>query len=113
MRKFTSFVLVAAALLTLIPRVFADGTDVVVHLQSQSSITFTANQSSFQLTLPFFSQGATSDPVEITYTIMANNVGRLDDVILAHLGLEFDGIALEARMGTFTQRTGNAHLTAS
>ena len=94
---------------------YADGNaaDVVIHFQSQSSISFTANQSSFQITLPDYQQGTASEALEISYSIMANDVGRLEDLVLVRLMAEFDGIALEARMGTFSDHGGTAHLTAS
>ncbi len=94
---------------------YADGNsaDVVIHFQSQSSISFTASQSSFQITLPDYQQGTASEPVEISYSLMANDVGRLEDLVLVRLLSEFDGVALEARMNNFSVHGGTAHLTAA
>ena len=116
MRQMAVFASILAAVITsplAVPFAAGQSCDVVVHCQSQSSISFNANQSSFQLTLPDYRQGTTSDAVEISYSLLANDVGRLEDLVVVRLMTEFDGIALEGRMGHFTAHGGTAHLTAS
>ncbi len=90
-----------------------DSADLLLHLNSQGSISFTSSQSSFELTLPSYLEGSTSQPAEVSYSIMANDVGRLEDLVLVRLAPEIEGIALEARMGTFVKQGGTARLVAN
>jgi len=89
-----------------------EGVDVVLHLSSQSAITFTSAQSSFNLTLADFSNGSISDTAQIAYSITANDVGRIQDNVMVRMDVLMDGIALEARMDSFSARGNEAHLVS-
>lgn len=52
-------------------------------------------------------------PAEVSYTIMANDVGRLQDLILVRVSPEIEGIALETRMASYAKQGGTARLTAN
>jgi len=94
---------------------FADGDsgEILFHLNSQSSISFTSSQTSFQLTLPGYQSGLTSDVSAVEYQIMANAVGRLEDLVLIRLMSPLEGIAVESRMSQFSKTDGNAHLVSN
>jgi hypothetical protein len=94
---------------------FADGdsAEILFHLNSQSSISFTSSQTSFQLTLPGYQNGMISDSSDVQYQIMANAVGRLEDLVLIRLMSPMDGIAIEGRMGQFSKEAGTAHLVSN
>jgi len=90
-----------------------DSTDLLFHLSAQSSISFTSNQTSFQLTLPGYHQGLTSEPAAIEYQVMANDVGRLSDLVLVRVMSALDGVAIESRMSQFSNVGGTAHLVSN
>lgn len=90
-----------------------DSAELLFHLNSQSSISFTSNQTSFQLTLPGYQNGMTSDPAAVEYQVMANAVGRLEDLVLIRLMSAMDGIAIESRMSQFSKTEGTAHLVSN
>ncbi len=89
-----------------------DGVDVVLHLSSQSAITFTSSQSSFNLTLSDFAAGSVSDTAQIAYSVTANDVGRIQDNVMVRMDVLMDGIALETRMDSFSSRGTQAHLVS-
>ncbi len=114
MRKLTGIAILAGTLFALTPRVLAEGegVDVLLHFNSQSAVSFTSSQSSFDLTLPDFSAGSISPTAEVGYSIIANDVGRIQDVVMAHLDVPIDGIALEVRLGSFSSNGEQSHLVS-
>ena len=93
--------------------VFADGTNVPLEIFSQPAIDFTSDQSSFALGFSDFKKGAATNAVDVTYSIMANDVVKTDDVVLARLDDLFPNIDFRARFGAYTERGGDATLVAS
>ena len=89
-----------------------EGVDVTLHLSSQSAISFTSSQSSFDLTLSAFTTGSASETAQISYSVTANDVGRIQDVVMVRMDVLMDGIALESRLDSFSSRGGNAHLVS-
>lgn len=90
-----------------------DSAELLFHLNSQSSISFTSSQTSFQLTLPGYRNGLVSDAADVEYQVMANAVGRIEDLVLIRLLSPMDGIALESRMSQFSKISGTARLVSN
>ena len=111
-RLWAFLVLVLASFAVLSPNE-GDSADIVFSLNSQSSISFTSSQSSFQLTLPNYQTGTVSPAVTVEYQVMANDVGRLEDLVLARLLTALDGVSLESRMDQFSKTSGTAHLVSN
>jgi len=105
----------AFSVLTFSAGPFAEGdsAELLFHLNSQSSISFTSTETSFQLPLPGYQSGMTSDTAAVEYQIMANDVGRLEDLVLIRLMSSMDGIAIESRMSQFSKTAGTAHLVSN
>ena len=92
---------------------YPQGTSVQLQINSQPAIDFTADQTSFTLTFSDFKKGSTTNTVDVTYSIMANDVVRLDGVILGKLDDLFPSIDFQVDFGSYTKKGGNAHLVES
>ena len=115
MRTKLFWAFLAFSVLTFSAGPFAEGdsAELLFHLNSQSSISFTSRQTSFQLTLPGYQNGLNSDPAFVEYQVMANSVGRLQNLVLIRLMSPMDGIAIESRMSQFSKTSGTAHLISN
>lgn len=92
---------------------FAEGVNVVLHINAERSISFTADQSSLNLTFLSFRKGATTDTAQVTYTLSGNDVNRMQDLILVRMDAEIPGINLQVQAGPYSKRAGNASLVPS
>lgn len=92
---------------------YSQGVQVPIEILSETSIDFTADRASFSLDFSQFTKGATTNTVEVNYTIMANDVVRTKDVVLVKLDDLFPNIALQAQFDSYTKQGGNARLAAS
>ena len=115
MRTKLFWAFLAFSLTALSPGSFAEGdsAELLFHLNSQSSISFTSSQTSFQLTLPGYQNGTVSDAAAVEYQVMANAVGRLEDLVLIRLLSDMEGIAIESRMSQFSKTAGTARLVSN
>jgi len=115
MRTKFFWAFLAFSLIALPPGSLAEGdsAELLFYLNSQSSISFTSSQTSFQLALPGYQNGMISDPATVDYQVMANAVGRLEDLVLIRLMSPMDGIAIEGRMIQFSKTAGTAHLVSN
>ena len=96
-----------------IPSLYSQSGSVQLQIVSASSIDFTADQSSFTLNFSDFKSGSTTNTAEVNYSVLANNVVRSDDVVLARLDEPFPGIAFQAQFGSYAKKGGNSHLVES
>lgn len=92
---------------------YSQGIPISLQIVSQPSLVFMTDQSSFTLFFSNFTSGSVTNIMDVNYNIMANDVTRINDVVLARLDAVFPDIALEAQFGSYVKRGGNAHLTAS
>ena len=92
---------------------YAQGTTIQLEISSQTAIDFTADQSSLVLQFSDFKKNTVTNTMGVTYSIMANDVVRSDDVVSARLDEAFPDISFQASFGTYTERGGDASLSAS
>ena len=90
----------------------AESEVIIFEIDSSSAINFSSNPPSFTLTFPDFRTGARTNRVDVIYSVVANDVVRANDVVFAKLDDLFPNISLQARLGTYTKRSGNASLVA-
>jgi hypothetical protein len=93
--------------------VFGDGKDVVLDINVTRSINFTSDKSSFNLNFQNFQKGSITDTATVVYTLSGNSVTRMQDLILARVDQELPGIALQAQMGSYSKKSGDASLMPS
>ena len=105
-----SFSAAAGLLLFLFTASSVSGADFVLHVDVQESLQFTSSQSSLNFTFPNAEEGAVSDTVDVTYSVISNNAGRTQGLVSVRLDEEFEGIELQAQAGTFQKHGGNAAL---
>ena len=84
-----------------------------LEIVSERCIDFTADRSSFTLTFSSFTAGSVTNSVDVTYSVMSNDVVRSNGVVTARLSDVFPGIDLLAQFGSYTKKAGNASLTAA
>ena len=84
--------------------------DVLLQIEVQNSLNYTSDQSTFELTFPDFTKGSVTNTVSVHYSLMANDVGRMQGVISGHLEAPFPGIDFQARVCPYSRRSGNASL---
>ncbi len=94
------------------PKVEAEGTDILLHVNSQRFLNFTSDQSSLYFTFPNFRNGSVTNEVLVNYTLSGNDVSRMQDLLLARLDLEEAGLEFQARMSGYSKTGGNATLTS-
>lgn len=92
---------------------YAQSREVQLQIESQTAIDFTTDQSSFSLSFTAVTSGSGTNTVDVTYTIMANDVVRVDDVVLARLDDLFPDIHFQGKFGSYSKKGGNASLVAS
>ena len=112
MRDVSRFRAVVFLLMLLLGASIPEGNGVIVtfEIDSQSSINFTTNPPSFTLNFSDFRKNSVTNTVNVSYIVSANDVTRLDGVLLGRLDDLFPDISFEADFGSYVKTGGNARL---
>lgn len=104
-------ILIFGAVCVLMPGLYAQETashQVTINVPNINEISSTLD--SFTLSFGDYIAGSQTNTQEVTYTIRSNNLERNTGIVQAHVSTNLEGITLQADVGAFSKKGGNASL---
>lgn len=85
----------------------------VLEIDAQGSMNMTTQDASLNFTFSDYKTGSTTETIPVNYTLIGNDVGRLQDVVVLKMDQVLSGMDFQSRFDSYTNNTGNASLVAA